>query len=76
MTDTQTNITSIDAKPTRLLRIKEVVSRSGLSKSTVYDASRVGDFPRPVKLSPSMSAWVEAEVDQWIADRIAEREAS
>ena len=76
MTDTQTDITSIDAKPTRLLRIKEVVSRSGLSKSTVYDASRVGGFPQAVKLSASMSAWVEAEVDRWIADRIAEREAS
>lgn len=76
MTDTQTDITSIDAKPTRLLRIKEVADRSGLSKSTIYDVSRVGGFPRPVKLSPTMSAWVEAEVDQWIADRIAEREAS
>jgi prophage regulatory protein len=33
----------------------------------------VGKFPAPVKLGPSRSAWVDAEIDAWIEARIAER---
>jgi prophage regulatory protein len=32
------------------------------------------EFPKPIALSPRRIAWVEREVDQWIADRIAERD--
>lgn len=37
---------------------------------------RAGKFPKPVKLGLGTNGWVEAEIDQWIADRIAERDAS
>jgi prophage regulatory protein len=44
-----------------------------LSKTQIYRLERAGTFPRRVSVSVSRYAFVEAEVDQWIADRIAAR---
>jgi prophage regulatory protein len=35
-----------------------------------------GKFPRRVQLGPNTVAWVEAEIDEWLAGRAAEREAA
>lgn len=59
---------------TILLKMPEVRAKTGLSKSHAYALAQKGEFPKPVKLSAHASAWVEAEVDQWIEDRIAERD--
>lgn len=57
-----------------LLKLLEVKKRTRLSKSHIYDLVRKGLFPSPLKLSERSSAWVESEVDAWIASRIAERD--
>jgi prophage regulatory protein len=35
---------------------------------------KAGKFPKPVKVG-SRNAWLESEIDQWIADRVAERDS-
>ena len=57
----------------RLLRLREVCHRTGLSRSAVYRGIAAGEFPKQVRLSRYTVAWVESEVDQWVADRIAKR---
>ncbi len=57
----------------RLLRLPEVMSKTGLKQSQIYEMARQGEFPGPVSLSPRVTTWVEEEVDQWISERIAER---
>lgn len=57
----------------RLIRLKEVVSRTGLARSTIYAMIAVDLFPRQVELTPSRSAWVESEIDAWIAERVNNR---
>lgn len=57
----------------RLIRIREVMQKTGLSKTTIYDLMAAGRFPRTVRLSARCVALVECEVDAWIASRIAER---
>ena len=59
---------------TRLLRRHEVQSRCSVSKSTLYALLQNGAFPRPIKLSPNRVAWLEGEIDDWIAARAGERE--
>lgn len=61
-------------QPSRLLRLPEVREKTGKSTSSIYDAIAAGTFPRPVKVGPRTAAWIEAEVDYWIADRIRERD--
>jgi prophage regulatory protein len=45
-----------------------------LSRSEIYRRIALGDFPAPVKLGPRASAWHTAEIDAWIAQRIAVRD--
>ncbi|KQT60374.1 MULTISPECIES: helix-turn-helix transcriptional regulator [unclassified Aureimonas] len=60
--------------PPRLLRIAAVLDRVGLSKRTMLTLVEKGAFPKPVRPSRGTVAWIEAEVDGWIRDRITERD--
>lgn len=55
----------------RLIKISEVVARTGQPKSTIYWRVARGEFPKPVKQGPRAAAWIEQEVDTWIAVRVA-----
>lgn len=50
----------------KLIRIKEVMDRTGLGRSTVYKYMNHGLFPKPIKLGTRAVAWVESEVEAWI----------
>jgi prophage regulatory protein len=58
-----------------LERLPQVKARTGLSRSELYRRIAAGVFPQPVKLGSRASAWNAAEVDRWIAGRIAARDA-
>ena len=58
--------------PIRFLRLPEVLERTGLSRSTIYVRLGEGRFPRPVALGGRAVGWVEAKVDGWVRERIAE----
>ena len=61
---------------TTLIRLDRVKARTCLSRSTIYAYVRDGRFPQPVTISERCVAWVEAEVEAWIAERIAARRTS
>lgn len=54
----------------RFIRLKEVMSMCGKSRSSVYDAMRRGEFPKAVKLGGRSTAWVKSEIDAWIQECI------
>ena len=57
-----------------ILRRKQVEFRTGLSRSTIYERVRAGTFPAPVELgSRHAVGWLEAEIDQWIHQQVANR---
>jgi prophage regulatory protein len=60
----------------RLLRRSEVEARIGHGRSWIYAAMQTGDFPQPVSIGPRSVAWVEDEIDQWIASRPRRRSAT
>lgn len=57
----------------RLIRLREVMTKTGLSRSYVYALAQKAQFPKPVKLSERSSAWIESEVQSWIDERIQKR---
>jgi prophage regulatory protein len=57
-----------------LLRLPQVIGRTGRSRSRIYADLRTGDFPKPVNIGPRAVAWLDTEVEEWIAARAAERE--
>lgn len=54
-----------------LIRLDAVKTRTCLSRSTIYAYMRDGRFPQPIALSERCVAWIEAEVEDWIDERIA-----
>ncbi|MFW1754596.1 helix-turn-helix transcriptional regulator [Acinetobacter wanghuae] len=60
-----------EASNTRLIRRKEVQAKTGLGASSIYALMSEGKFPKPITLSIRRVAWIESDVDLWIAERIA-----
>jgi len=57
-------------EPTRLLRLKQVVLKVGLSRSQIYKLIAKGLFPEQTKIGPKISVWPEHAIDQWISRQI------
>lgn len=61
----------------QLLRLPDVMARTTLTRSAVYNLMASGHFPRPVKIGGGkLNAWPANEIDAWIEARIAAREAA
>lgn len=58
----------------RLIRRKEVLSRVGLSQTTMYEQIRAGQFPKPIPIGQKSVAWLETEIEAWVSHRTALRE--
>jgi prophage regulatory protein len=56
----------------RILRLPEVCALTGLGRSFIYQLQSDGRFPRRIKLGARAVGWLEDEVQQWVADKIAE----
>lgn len=55
---------------TLILRLPEVKTRVGLSRSAIYLAVSRAEFPRPVQLGARAVGWLESEVEDWIRERV------
>jgi prophage regulatory protein len=64
----------MNANPDRVVRIKTVLDRTGLSRSTLYRKIQEGSFPRQAKLGVHGAGWSEAAINQWIANLFAPRQ--
>ncbi|MBA0181614.1 MULTISPECIES: helix-turn-helix transcriptional regulator [Pectobacterium] len=60
-------------KDNTLIRLSGVMKKTGLKKSWIYLLMKQGDFPQTVKIGARSVAWVESEVNDWIAARISQR---
>jgi len=53
----------------RILRFREVVEITGLSRATIYRMMDRGDFPKALKLSTKAIGWRESTVNRWVVSR-------
>ena len=60
---------------TQLLRLPDVMSRTGLGRSTIYRLIGLGQFPQLVKVTSRTTAWAEREIDAWINSKVASRDS-
>lgn len=58
----------------RIIRLKTVLDRTGLSRATLYRKMGEGTFPRQVKISIHGAGWHESAVNRWIANPAGYRE--
>ena len=52
----------------QLLRLPQVKSMTGLSKSTIYARMSEGNFPKQISIGPRLVVWLESDIQQWIND--------
>jgi len=57
----------------RLIKLKEVIEKTSLGRSTIYELMTKGTFPKQVSLGAKSVAWLESEVDNWIEEKVSER---
>jgi prophage regulatory protein len=50
----------------RIVRIKTVLARTGLSRSTLYRKIQQGTFPRQLRIAERCVGWRESAVDAWL----------
>ena len=50
----------------RILRIRSVLDRTGLSRATLYRKMQQGKFPRQIAISTRCAGWRESAVKDWM----------
>ena len=58
--------------PQRIVRLPEVMLRTGLSRSSIYNFLLAGNFPSRIKLGARSIGFLEADINDWISSKIAE----
>jgi prophage regulatory protein len=56
-----------------ILRLNEVVKRTGLSRSTIYSLMKSGGFPKQTQLSLRMVGWSEDSIHDWILQKLEQK---
>lgn len=54
--------------PDRIVRLKTVLARTGLSRSTIYRKIAEGTFPAQIKISTNGAGWKESDINRWVAN--------
>lgn len=53
-----------------IMRLPAVKACTGLARSTIYLRISEGTFPKPVSLGGRAVGWLEAEIEEWLEQRI------
>lgn len=62
---------AVMSEPDRIIRLKTVLARSGLSRSTIYRKIAEGTFPAQIKISINGAGWRESDVNRWVEDPVS-----
>ena len=52
-----------------ILRARDVVGATGLSRSTIYQMIKTNDFPRPIRLGKRAVGWLQSDIISWLDQR-------
>ncbi len=53
-----------------ILRLKTVIARTGLSRSSIYLRMSKGEFPNRISLGGRAVGWLEQDVENWLAEKV------
>ena len=56
----------------KLIRLPEVLRRTGCGRSHVYNLINRGEFPKQIQISSGAVAWLESEFETWMDKKIQE----
>lgn len=56
---------------TKLIRLSEVMSKTGYSKSWIYKLIKKNQFPKPIKVGTRAVAFIEREIEEFLQELIS-----
>jgi prophage regulatory protein len=60
----------------RMLNIREVAAKIGISRSTLYELVNDGRFPPAVRVTERVRRWPESDAANFIAEQVQARDAA
>lgn len=51
----------------KFLRIKDVMDKTGIARSTIWLWVSEDKFPKPIKLSPRITVWDSDKIEEWMS---------
>jgi len=67
----ESSIADACGAPIHILRLAQVIERTGLKKTKIYELQSEGQFPMRVKITARAVGWIEHEVQAWLSGRVA-----
>ena len=55
----------------QFLRLPEVLRRTGLSRTALYEQIKNESFPKPIRIAKRSVAWTDEDINRWCIERIA-----
>ncbi|WP_133012569.1 AlpA family phage regulatory protein [Marinomonas flavescens] len=54
----------------RFLKLQQVMDKTTLCRSSIYNLIKAGDFPKNVTVMGKRKAWLESEIEDWMMSKI------
>ena len=54
----------------KFIRLPEVIEKTGVQKTYIWNSIKEGTFPAQIKIAKRVSVWIESEIDQWVNEQI------
>ncbi len=55
----------------KLLRLRDVIDMTSLSKTEIYRRMAKDTFPKPCKLGENCARWKQSEIQAWIGQQVS-----
>ena len=59
----------------RLIRLPEVMTMTGLSRSSIYERKSRGSFRQSISIGARAVAWDSTQIEKWIEEQIEASES-
>lgn len=69
MSKKQTQKCAFPTTGDRIIRLPEVINRTGYTKPSIYRLMKENQFPQCVKLGPRAIGWHESIINAWVDSR-------
>ena len=54
----------------RFLKLQQVIDKTTLCRSSIYNLINSGDFPDSVAVMGKRKAWLESDVEDWMMEKL------
>ncbi|MEZ9449340.1 AlpA family phage regulatory protein [Vibrio crassostreae] len=54
----------------KFLKLQQVMDKTTLCRSSIYNLIKAGEFPKNVTVMGKRKAWLESEVEDWMVSKI------